>query len=261
MRRWTIGAAASVMVVGAAILAGAAGAQAPAPQSISLQNTGQGWQPVVFVCDSTNRDRVLTLSAPARDRTATLTAFAKPGLATRTMEVRVGASEAGMSQIWYPLTDANGRTLGNVHAVNPGVVEPGATTPTVTSIALGDDTSSCRFAPQTRVLGVTPKRSIQITRTENRGYRYRSYNYDSNLPEVSQPWGGRDTRASLTIDNGRLFAQRGGTRVYQFENGGYVYRVLASTDATQAGGGVQVWHAGKLVLAERFGAYTAAVQP
>jgi hypothetical protein len=222
---------------------------------------GQGWQPVVFVCDSTNRDRAFTLSAPGRDRSATLTAFAKPGLATRTMDVRVGRSEAGMSQIWYPLTDAGGRVLGNVHAGNPGVVEPGATTPTVTSITLGEDNSGCRFAPQTRVLGLTPKRSIQITRTEKSGYRYRSYNYDSNLPEVPQNWGGRDTRASLTIDNGRLVTQRGGMRVYQFENGGYVYRVLASVDTARAGGGVQVWHDGRLVLAERFGAYTAAVQP
>ena len=255
MRMWAIGA---VMVIAPG---GAAMAQAPASQSISMQNLGQGWQPVVFVCDSTNRDRVFTLSAPARDRSATLTAFAKPGLATRTMAVRVGASDAGMSQIRYPLTDASGRALGNVHAVNPGVVEPGATTPAVTSITLGDDTSGCRFAPQTRVLGVTPKRSIQVTRTERNGYRYRSYTDDSTLPEVPQNWGGRDTRASLTIDNGRLVAQRGGSRVYQFENGGYVYRVLASADAAQPGGGVQVWRAGRLVLAERFGAYTVAVQP
>ncbi|MEH3099159.1 hypothetical protein [Sphingomonas adhaesiva] len=260
MRAWTIGAAAVIGLSGAAI-AQMREPLTPGRQSISMQNRGQGWQPVVFVCDSVNRDRVFTLSPPARDRTATLTAFAKPGLATRTMEVRVGPSEAGMSQIWYPLTDASGRALGNVHAVNPGVVEPGATTPTVTSITLGDDTSGCRFAPQTRVLGVTPKRSIQVTRTERNGYRYRSYNDDSNLPEVPQNWGGRDTRASLSIDNGRLVAQRGGNRVYQFENGGYVYRVLASTDPAQAGGGVQVWHGGRLVLAERFGAYTATVQP
>lgn len=242
-------------------LAGVAAAQDTAAPSISMQDRGQGWQPVMFVCDSTNRDRVLTLSTQARDGSATLTAFARPGLATRTMEVRVGPGDAGMSQIWYPLRDTRGRTLGNVHALNPGVVEPGATTPAITSITLGRDRSDCRFAPQTRVLGVTAGRSIQVTRTAGGGYRYRSYDHDAVLPPIAQPWGGRDTRASLTIDGGRLLAQRGRQRAYRFETGGYVYRVLASVDPRQGGGGVQVWRAGRLVLAERFGVYTAAVQP
>ena len=141
------------------------------------------------------------------------------------------------------------------------MVEPGATTPTVTSVTLGRDTTGCRFAPQTRVLGATAKRSIQIVATPRDGYRYRSYDYDTNLPEVDQPWGGRDTRSSTSIAGGRIVDQRGDRRVYEFRSGGYVYRVMASVDPAKAGGGVQVWQGGRLLLSEPFGAYTAALQP
>jgi hypothetical protein len=138
------------------------------------------------------------------------------------------------------------------------MVEPGATTPTVTSVTYGRDTTGCRFAAQTRVLGVTARRSIQLTQSDRDGFVYRSYNYDTNLPAIEQPWGGRDTRASLTITGGRLVEERGGRRIYQFANGGYVYRVLASVDPAKGGGGVQVWRDGRMVLSERFAAYTAA---
>ena len=56
----------------------------------------------------------------------------------------------------------------------------------------------------------------------------------------------------------RLVEDRGGRRIYQFANGGYVYRVLASVDPAKGGGGVQVWRDGRMLLAEPFAAYTAA---
>ncbi|MGJ3627773.1 hypothetical protein AB5I41_13770 [Sphingomonas sp. MMS24-JH45] len=250
-------------VWGAAVLALAApaAAQLQQPRSISMARVGGAWTPALFVCDATDADRVLALTAPARDRRATLVSYAKPGLAAQSRSVRIGQGDAGMSQVYYPLTDLTGSPVGNVHTVSPGVVEPGATTPTVTSVTLGRATIGCRFAPQTRVLGATAKRSIQVTATPRDGYRYRSYNYDTNLPVLDQPWGGRDTRASLTIGGGRLVEQRGGRRVYEFRNAGYVYRVLASVDAGAGGGGVQVWRDGRMLLSEPFGAYTAAIQP
>ena len=254
MRAWTV-------VGGLALVAGApaAWAQLEQPRSISMLRGGAGWTPALFVCDAIDRDRVLVMSAPDRRRRATLTLLAKPGLAARAMPVTLGAGDPGMNQVYYPLSDAAGREIGNVHTVSPAMVEPGATTPTVTSVTLARDTAQCRFAPQTRVLGATAKRSIQVTRTQRNGFRYRSYNYDTTLALIDQPWGGRDTRASLTIDGGRLVDQSGGRRVYEFRNGGYVYRVLASVDPAHGGGGVQVWRGGRMVLGEPFGAYTAAM--
>lgn len=252
MRAWWIGG-----ILGAAV---PVSAQQP-PQSISVVRLGEGWSPALFVCDAIDRDRVLVMTAPDARRRATLVAMQKPGLAAaRPAPVRIGEGEAGMSQLWLPLLDATGARIGNIHSVSPGVVEPGATTPTVTSLTLNDDTATCRFAPQTRVLGTTAKRSIQVTRTERSGYRYRSYDFDTNLPALSQPWGGRDTRASTTIDGGRLVEQRGSRRVYEFRRGGSTYRVLASTDAGTASGGIEVWQDGRRVLAEPFGAYTVALQ-
>jgi hypothetical protein len=258
MRAWT------VVAGGLAALAGPAAAQLEQPTSISMLrgNTGGGgggWSPALFVCDGIDRDRALVMSAPDRRRRAALTALAKPGLAARATAVTLGRGDAGMSQIWYALADAGGREIGNVHTVSPAVVEPGATTPTVTSVTLGRDTTTCRFAPQTRVLGVTEKRSVQVTRTERNGYRYRSYDHDTDLAAIDRPWGGRDTRASLSIDGGRLVDQEGGRRVYEFVRAGYTYRVLASVDPAHGGGGVQVWRDGRMLLGEPFGAYTAAM--
>ncbi|MEH3122529.1 MAG: hypothetical protein PGN16_11205 [Sphingomonas phyllosphaerae] len=253
MRAWWSGVA--VLVAAAAV---PAWSQLSSPKSISMLNGDGGWTQAVFVCDSTDRDRVLILSAPDAQRAATLTSLSKPGLVRHQVAVRVGVGDPGMGQVYYPLTNAAGRAVGNVHAINPGMVEPGATTPTVTAVTYGRDTTSCRFAPQTRVLGVTAKRSVQLTRSERDGFVYRSYNHDTDLPAIDQPWGGRDTRASLTITGGRLIEERGGRRIYQFANGGYVYRVLASVDPAKGGGGVQVWRDGRMLLAEPFVAYTAA---
>lgn len=254
-------------LMGVATLVGAAGPQNPATaqwqpvRSISMVKSNEAWRQALFVCDATNRDRVIALSAPTRDRRATLLSFSKPGLTETARAVRIGRGDAGMGQIFYPLSDATGTPIGAIRSVNPAMVEPGATTPTVTSLLLGNETIGCRFAPQTRLLGATPRRSIQVTAAPDGGYRYRSYDHDTNLPEVSRPWGGRDTRASLALDGGHVVDQRGGRRTFEFRARGFVYRVMASTDPLQPGGGIQVWQAGRLVLSEAFGAYTVALQP
>lgn len=268
MRAWTVG---MVAVAGAATLGitGTSWSQLVQPRSISMLRdaTGSGgasdgWTPALFVCDGTNRDRVIALTAPDRSRRARLTSMAKPGLTrTQPRSVTIGRANAGMNQIWYALSDAAGRVVGNIRTVNPGMVEPGATTPTVTSVTIGRETTNCRFAPQTRVLGTTAARSVQVTATDRRGYRYQSYDHDTNLAEIDRPWGGRDTRSSLSIDNGRLVERGSGRRIYEFRRAGYVYRVMASVDPARGGGGVQVLRDGRVVLSEPFGVYTAAVQP
>ena len=268
MRRAVAALFVGVAAIGSAMLAHGAGAQlAPEPSISMFTRSGTGvdgradWAPAAFVCDATNRDRVLVVSVPSRDRRVQVWTLDKPGLAATRSDAVLGRGEPGMNQVYYPLTTAPGQPVGWVHALNPGIVEPGATTPAVTSVKWGQQITNCRFAPQTRVLGATARRSIQVTASPTRGYRYRSYNYDTRLAEIEQPWGGRDTRASLTIDGGRLIDPRGTRRVYQFENGGYTYRVFVSTDPTRGGGGVQVSRDGRVLLTEPFGAYTAALQP
>lgn len=246
---------------GFSIAAGVTAQLAPAPSISMFTRAGAGWAQAAFVCDATNNDRALVMSVTGRDRRVQLWSLDKPGLAATRNDAMLGRGEPGMNQIYYSLTGAGGEQLGWVHALNPGIVEPGATTPAVTSIKWRKETTNCRFAPQTRVLGITPNRSVQVTATPTRGYRYRSYNDDTRLPEIQQPWGGRDTRASLTIDGGRLIDRRGTRRVYQFENAGYTFHVFVSVDPTRGGGGVQVLRNGRVVLVEPFGAYTAALQP
>ncbi len=80
------------------------------------------------------RRRLTSLSKPGPG--------ASPGARAR----RRGRSGDGADSTTRLTNDA-GRMVGNVHAVNPGMVEPGATTPTVTSVTFGPDTTGCRFAP------------------------------------------------------------------------------------------------------------------
>ncbi|TCP33790.1 hypothetical protein [Sphingomonas sp. BK235] len=253
MRAWVIGAVAAVA------LPVAGGAQLRSSGAISMQRVDGAWRPAAFLCDSTDHDWAIALSASDAQGRVTLTSYAKPGLATHRATVRVGPGDAGMGHVWYTLTNVEGRAVGAVETVNPQMVEPGATTPTVVSLRYGPTTSGCRFAAQTRVLGITARRSIQVTGNEREGYRYRSYNHDAALDEVRAPWGGRDTRASVSVDGGRVVDSTRSRRTFQFERDGYVYRVATSLDATQAGGSVQVWRDGRMLLEEPFAAYTAAM--
>ncbi|MBV8237765.1 MAG: hypothetical protein JO221_03235 [Sphingomonas sp.] len=247
------------VIVAAVPMAG--DAQLASEKSISLVKRDGRWAAVPLICDATNRDRVFVLGAPGHNGQMDLISFAKPGLSAQRVSVRLGPGNPGAGQIYYPLFNLVGREVGNIHAINPGMVEPGATTPAVTAITLGRETTNCRFAAQTRVLAVTARRSIQIVRTERNGYRYTAYSFDTALPETSQPWGGHDNRPSLAIDGGRLVDQSNGRRVYEFTNRGFVYRVMVSVRPDHPGGGVEVTQDGRNVLREAFGAYTAAVVP
>ncbi|MFW2852500.1 hypothetical protein ACM61V_11295 [Sphingomonas sp. TX0543] len=243
-----------------AALPAAGDAQLDSAKSLSFVKRDGRWTSIPLLCDSTNRDRAIVLGAPGQGGQMDLIAFAKPALTAQRMVVRLGLGDPGAGQIYYPLLNLAGGQIGNVHAINPGMVEAGATTPAVVSITLGKQTTNCRFVAQTRVLAITGRRSIQVVRTERNGYRYTSYNFDSELPEIVQPGGGQDTQASLTIDGGRLVDQVGGRRTYEFANRGFVYRVMVSVEPTHPGGGVEVTQGSRTIVREAFGAYTAALR-
>ncbi|MCH7863258.1 MAG: hypothetical protein IH998_16735, partial [Proteobacteria bacterium] len=138
------------VIVAAVPMAG--DAQLASEKSISLVKRDGHWTAVPLICDATNRDRVFVLGAPGRNGQMDLISFAKPGLSAQRVSVRLGPGDPGAGQIYYPLFNLVGREVGNIHAINPGMVEPGATTPAVTAITLGRETTNCRFAAQTRVL-------------------------------------------------------------------------------------------------------------
>lgn len=243
-----------------ALVAAAAPAQAQIGDGSGARSfhrpTGRGaWSEAAFVCDGVARDRAYVLTEDGGER-VTLWRYAKPGLTVRSAALRLGEGDAAMMQQYHPLLGADGKQAALVHTISPGMVEPGATTPTVTWIKVGDDTTDCRFAPQTRVLGMSAKRSVQVVALPGGGYRYTAYTHGAPLRPLDLPWGGRDSAASLTIDGGYAIGS-GATRVYVFRNGAYTYRVIAGTGAAP-GAGVEVLHDGRLVLREAFGAYTVS---
>lgn len=249
----------AIGIVAALVAAGPAAAQFGADESgaRSFHRPNGSWVEAAFVCDGVARDRAYVVTDEGGKR-VTLWRYAKPGLAARSVSLRLGKGDAAMMQQYQPLLDARGQQAALVHTISPGVVEPGATTPTVTWIKIGDDTTDCRFAPQTRVLGVSAKRSVQVVALPGGGYRYTAYTHGGPLTLLDLPWGGRDSAASLTIDGGYVVSSAA-TQVYVFQNAGYTYRVIAGT-AARPGAGIEVLHNGQLILREAFGAYTVAAK-
>lgn len=247
------------MIAGAALAIPAAAQFDPGSSGAhSFHRPGDaGWQEAAFVCDGVSTDHAFVLTR--RDgRRVTLWRYAKPGLAATSAMLRIGQGDAGMSQQHYPLLDASGRTAAVVNLVSPAVVEPGATTPTITSVRMGRTTTDCRFAPQTRVLGIAAKRSVQVVALPDGGYRYTAYTHGAALAPRDLPWAANDSEATLTLDGGRLVNRTARARTWVFTNAGYTYRVIASADPQRPGGGIEVLHGGRLIAREPFGAYAVA---
>lgn len=255
-----MGAAMRIVAAGVAALLPAAAFDAGGSGARSFHRpTGGRWEAAAFVCDGVASDRAYVLARRGGGG-VTLWRYRMPGLAARGIPLRLGAGDAGMSQLVYPLLGADGREAAAVHLLSPAAVEPGATTPTVTWVRVGGETTDCRFAPQTRVLGVGARRSIEVVALPGGGYRYTAYTHGAALaPRRDLPWGGRDSEASLTIGGGRLL-HGGATRVYVFAHAGYTYRVIAGADPSRPGGGVEVVRGGRVVLREAFGAYTVSAR-
>ena len=204
---------------------------AAGPDGSSFWNLGAGSRTVLaldpktaggtalFLCDSLDRPQVLALTVPDAERRARLVTIPKADRPPSARAVTVGRGDPGAGNIYYPLT-VDGRDVGLVHAINTGIL-PDQTTPGVSSVKVGDTTHGCRWAPNTRVLAVTPRRTVLVTGRVGQGQlRYRTFNDGATLAPLKTASPERGTEASLDLTGGR---ERGG--VYAFRNEGYEYRL------------------------------------
>lgn len=217
--------------------------------SASFVAVGGRLRPALFLCDATDAPVALALTMPDAEGRATLVTFGKASGAGRTREVMVGSADPGAGQIHYPLS-ADGRDIGNVHAVNAGVLD-GATVPTVSGVTVDGARVRCRWQPETRVIGLTSRRTVLVTGPADGPFAYRSFDFARRADQVVTDEG-RTTRATLTVTRGT--GTDGG---WSFSNGATRYGVRASRDSVAAAG-VEVVRDGQRLLGERFLAFTVA---
>ena len=163
---------------------------------------------------------------------------------------RLGAPDPGAGQVYWPLSDASGKQVGDLHAFNPGALgDPkAATTPTFTSIRADAAQWNCRWLEHTRLLGFSRNRVIEIT-TGPGGLEYRSFDFKDAARARKVQTGGaqQSTTASLDIKGGRRV---GGPM--QFDSQGYSFRLAASP----ADARILVVHSGRTILNEPLVAWT-----
>lgn len=211
-----------------------------------------GW----FVCDGIDAPTVILGGTKGGDGTAAFTTLSKRTGRAITARYAVGDADPGAGQVYYGLS-ADGREIGSVHAVNPGMVEPPgrATTPLVTSVTIGARAAQCRWRADTVANGVTARRGVSITR-EGGVIVYRSFDFARPSRRVNPDGVQRTSRPSLELRGGAARALPDGRREWRFGDRGHAYVVSARADASDAV--LAVSRGGRVVRRERFLGITLA---
>jgi hypothetical protein len=228
--------------------AGAAGAAPGVRTMIAAPQPRPGW----FVCDSVDTPWAV-LVGPVAKGTSTITLDSKKDGTATTARYTVGRADPGAGQIYYALS-RNGREVGNLHAVNPGMLDPSLPPPlNFTSVSIGDRRLSCRLVNHVQLIAVTARRGVTVTR-EGKALVYRSYNFAGAGP-VEHPDGVQRTNApSLRIAGGTRTGGEGGAAGFRFANAGYTYTI--TLPAGTAPGTLGVTRAGRTILKEKLLGFT-----
>jgi hypothetical protein len=170
-----------------------------------------------------------------------------------TQSYQVGPADPGAGQIYWSLSQG-GKEIGNVHAVNPGMIdEGGATVPTVTSVTIGTARLDCRFLAHTRFIGVDSRRTVVVTETPQ-GLVYQAFGFRKRGPVVNPDGVQRSNRPTLRLLGGSEIV--GDRQGFRFANAGYVYVIQRPRGGEAAG--LTVTRNGILIGSEKFVGFTYA---
>lgn len=202
-----------------------------------------GW----LVCDSVDSRWAALVGTVTKRGTSDITLVAKPSGVTSTQRYEVGPADAGAGQIYYPLS-RGGADAGNLHAVNPGLLDPSLPEPlNFSSVSIDGKQLGCRLIDHVRLMAVTARRGLTVTREAGK-YVYRSYDF-ARTGAVRHPDGVQQTNApSLRIGGGSYTRLSGGAATFRFRNSGYSYRL--DLPGGGAAGTLRVVRAGRLVVSE-----------
>lgn len=197
----------------------------------------------MFLCDGVNGKQVRLVTTPNAQGLSRLWTYAKPGFTATSEDVRIGDEDPGAGQIMRELRRPDGRPIGSVHSINPGILGNAAATtlPTLSSITVGSEITPCRWEARGRVIFVDMRRTILITAEPGGGYTYRSFDH----AKPGAPVGSTSSVPTATVTGGRLFRTGSATERYEFKKGPWTYRLTASADNRSPGGSLVLLRSGR----------------
>ena len=123
----------------------------------AYHRSGGAWEPVLFLCDGVNGRRVVIVTTPNAQGLSQVTIYRKPDFAMRSEAARVGDEDPGAGQIMRELWRPDGRALGSIHSVNPGILGNARDTslPTLSRMTVGGEVTPCRWTASGRCCSST----------------------------------------------------------------------------------------------------------
>jgi hypothetical protein len=208
-----------------------------------------GW----FLCDAISGPYAVFAGMQGPNGGSVITLLDRRTGAFDTKTYQVGRADPGAGQVYWSLS-LGGKEVGNVHGVNPDMIDDdGATVPPVTGVTLGDTGLECRFLSHTRFIGLDSRRSVVVTETPQ-GLVYESYDFKTRGPATHPDGVQRSNRPTLHLAGGsEVVGTRGG---FRFANKGYVYFVQRPKGAEAAT--LVVTRDGRLVQSEKLVGFTYA---
>ncbi|HEY0316230.1 MAG TPA: hypothetical protein VGC28_08195 [Sphingomonas sp.] len=208
----------------------------------------EGW----FVCDAVSGPYAL-FAGKVTGGASVITLLDRRTGRFDTQSYQVGPADPGAGQIYWSLS-RGGKEIGNVHAVNPGMIEDdGATVPTVTSVKLDDRQLDCRFLAHTRFIGIDSRRTVVVIETPQ-GLVYQAFGFQARGPVTNPDGVQRSNKPTLRLLGGSEIVGDG--RGFRFANGGYVYFIQRPRGNEAAG--LTITRNGRLLGAEKFVGFTYA---
>jgi hypothetical protein len=208
-----------------------------------------GW----FVCDAVSGPYALFAGKPDARGASIITLLDRRSGRFDTQSYQVGQLDPGAGQVHWPLS-RGGQIVGDVHGVNPGMIEDdGATVPPIVEVKLDDKQLSCRWLAHTRFIGLDSRRSVVVTET-TQGLVYQSFDFLKRGP-VTRPDGVQQSnKPTLRLLGGsEIVGAQGG---FRFANADFVYFVQRPRRTEPAA--ILVTRHGRLAHTERLVGFTYA---
>lgn len=236
----------ATMLAAASPAAAPAGTPDAAATRINATPARDGW----FVCDAVSGNYAALVGRPDAGGASLITLLDRRTGSFDTQSYQVGPGDPGAGQIFWSLSQ-KGQEVGNVHGVNPGMVD-GATLPPILQLTVGKQALECRWLSNMRFIGFDSRRSFVVTEGPD-GLVYQSFDF-RRRGALTRPDGAQVSNVpTLRIEGG---SDEDGA--FRFQNGGYDYVIARNGTAP---GTVTVSQAGKPVQVERLVGYSWAPSP
>ena len=208
-----------------------------------------GW----FLCDAVDGPYALLAGKPDAKGAAVISLLDRRTGRFDTQTYLVGRADPGAGQVHWPL-GRGAQAVGEVHGINPGMIEEGgATTPPIVDVRLDDKQLACRWLTHVRFAGLDSRRSVVVTETPQ-GLVYQSFDFARRGPVMRPDGVQQSNRPTLRLLGGsEIVGTRGG---FRFANADNVYFIQLPRQGEPAT--LVVTRKGRLVQTEALVGFTYA---